>query len=181
MQNISVMCRVNNGDISQTWTLTLHLDSVPALPPTVTVDFQTSLSVCAYRCDNLTNDLDRTRFLTQKAGSFKSTSLPPHHWRNLHFLQKDVLAPVADGSGGCHPEAEILQGSYKNVTKDLRENMKRRWIYSTLNMFILTSLKLLKNHWAELQGINQSEREKEKGQAKESHYFDWPWKITQNP
>lgn len=35
-------------------------------------------------------------------------------------------------------------------------------------MFILTPLK---NYGAKLQGINQSEREKEKGQAKESHYF----------
>lgn len=157
---------------------TLSLHSLPLSP----ADFQPSLGGCAYRRNNLTGDLDKTPFLTQRADNFKGTLLPPLHRRNLP--QRTSLhgtAVVSEGGRGCQPEAEILHGSSVNVAKNWRENMKRRWTCSALNMFILTSLKPLKNHWAKLQGINQSEREKEKGQAKQSHYFDWQWKITQDP
>ena len=156
------------------WTLSLH--SLLLSP----ADCQPSLGGCAYRYDNLTSDLDKTRFLTQRAAILRAHyCLPSTRETCPRRTCLRGTAAVSEDGRGCHPEAEILHGSSVNVAKNWRENMKRRWICSALNMFILTSLKLLKNHWAKLQGINQSEREKEKGQAKGSHY--WQWKITQDP
>lgn len=57
--------------------------------------FRQALDGCTYRCDNLTSDLHKTRFLTQRADSFKGILLLPLHKRNLP--QKDVS--VWEGCG----------------------------------------------------------------------------------
>lgn len=73
---------------------TLSLHSLPLSP----ADFQPSLGGCAYRCNNLTGDLDKTPFLTQRADNFKGTLLLPLHRRNLP--PKDISARDSGGFRG---------------------------------------------------------------------------------
>lgn len=92
-----------------TWTLPLH--SLP-LPQQAF-----SLDVWAYRCDRLTSDLHRTRFLTQTASNFKSTVLLLLYRRDSLFLLKDV--------SGCRQHQQGLSHRGRDSVRQLYEHSKR--------------------------------------------------------